>query len=165
MVDQVKDELKAAARNYDLSTALNAFRQAYSLSLGQVGQVVGVPASTVKRWEEGVRPRDEHFILAALTIGLADSPRAVLRDLQLQGVEPDVEQWSAFAAIVDGVRAVLGRPDAPGVDRAKMAAAMSGGLKGLMTLITLALMDRIRQGGPATSELGAPGNFVRFLKP
>ena len=157
---QAKDK---AAEDWDLAPALREFRRNGGLSLGQVGQVVGVPASTVKRWEEGVAPRSEHFILAALTIGLAANPRAVLQDLQLQGLEIQLGHWQAFAGVVDGARAALELPDGLGVDRPKMAAALAGGLKGLMTLISLALMDLARRG-KMDGNLAAPKNFIKFLK-
>lgn len=163
MTDRSKEKKADPAGEYDLAQGLKAFRRTYALSLGQVGQVIGVPASTIKRWEEGVAPRSEHFILAALTIGLAANPQAVLQDLQLQGLELELNHWQAFAGVINGARAALDLPRGLGVDRPKMGAAITGGLKGLMTLISLALMD-LAQKGKMAGDLAAPKNFIKFLR-
>jgi transcriptional regulator with XRE-family HTH domain len=88
---------------YTVSEKIQAARQKYQLSLSQFGKLVGVPGSTVMRWEEGVEPRDANRLQIVLVINLLLDPEMVYSELGRQGIRIDKKHWDSFAALIKGI--------------------------------------------------------------
>ena len=64
-------------------------RERFKLSLAQFGSLVGAPAITVKRWEQGVKPQERFVFQTVLVLGLINDPDEVFFDLGRQGIVLD----------------------------------------------------------------------------
>ena len=85
-----------------LSKEISGIRARYGLSLAQFGSLVGAPATSVKRWEAGVDPREQFFFQLYLVVGLIKGPDEVFYDLGRQGILLDKAQWDVFATLIKG---------------------------------------------------------------
>jgi transcriptional regulator with XRE-family HTH domain len=112
-----------------------AIRSRYGLSLAQFGSLVGAPAPSVKRWEEGVAPRDSFLFQLYLVIGLIRHPDDVFFDLGRQGIRLDKSRWDVFAALVKGADRSIDLANEIGLERPDVAQTLVTGVRGLLTLI------------------------------
>lgn len=121
--------------NDKLCDMIPAIRKRYGLSLSQFGSLVGAPATSVKRWEEGVDPREPVFFQLYLIAGLITNPDEVFFDLGRQGIRLDKNHWDVFAALVKGADRSIDVAGEIGLDRPDVAQTLVTGVRGLLTLI------------------------------
>jgi DNA-binding XRE family transcriptional regulator len=141
---------------YTVSEKIKAARQKNQLSLSQFGKLVGVPGSTIKRWEEGVEPRDAHRSQIVLVISLLLDPEMVYSELGRQGIRIDKKQWDSFAALIKGMEdsntvSAEAKITLPGDNGFTIVRAVSG----LMLLIAKHYLPRI--------PLGKIGKITKLL--
>jgi transcriptional regulator with XRE-family HTH domain len=118
-----------------LSDEIAAIRARYGLSLAQFGSLVGAPATSVKRWEAGVDPREQFFFQLYLVVGLIKNPDEVFYDLGRQGILLEKAQWDVFAALVKGADRSIDVSAEIGLDSPEVGQALVTGIRGLLTLI------------------------------
>jgi transcriptional regulator with XRE-family HTH domain len=118
-----------------LGKQIAAIRTRYNLSLAQFGSLVGAPATSVKRWEEGVEPRERFFFQLYLVLGLINDPDEVFFDLGRQGILLNQDHWKAFADLVKGADRSIEVSGEIGLDSPEVGPALITGVRGLLTLI------------------------------
>jgi transcriptional regulator with XRE-family HTH domain len=119
----------------ELGPQIAAIRARYGLSLAQFGSLVGAPATSVKRWEAGVEPREQFFFQLYLVVGLIHDPDEVFYDLGRQGILPDKDHWKVFAALVKGADRSIDAAREIGLDSPEVGQTLVTGVRGLLTLI------------------------------
>ncbi|BBO84060.1 hypothetical protein DSCO28_46260 [Desulfosarcina ovata subsp. sediminis] len=118
-----------------LSKEIADIRARYGLSLAQFGTLVGAPATSVKRWEAGVDPREQFFFQLYLVVGLIKDPDEVFYDLGRQGISLNKAQWDVFANLVKGADHSIDLAAEIGLDSPEVGQALVTGVRGLLTLI------------------------------
>lgn len=119
----------------ELSEQISAIRTRFGLSLAQFGTLVGVPATTVKRWEEGIAPRERFFFQLYLIVGLINNPDEVFYDLGRQGITINADHWEVFTNLVKGADRSIDLAGEIGLDSPEVAQTLVTGIRGLLTLI------------------------------
>lgn len=136
-----------------LSDMIPAIRKRYGLSLAQFGSLVGAPAPSVKRWEEGVDPRESFFFQLYLVVGLISDPDEVFFDLGRQGVRLNKNHWDVFAALVKGADRSIDVAKEIGLDTPEVSQTLVTGVRGLLTLIAGSFAVKKALGGRVCETL------------
>jgi transcriptional regulator with XRE-family HTH domain len=129
-----------------LSREIAAVRNRYGLSLAQFGSLVGAPATSVKRWEAGVDPREQFFFQLYLVVGLVKDPDEVYYDLGRQGIPLNKEQWDVFATLVKAADRSIDVASEIGLDSPEVGQTLVTGVRGLLTLIAGSFAAKNRLG-------------------
>jgi len=114
---------------------ISALRRRYGLSLAQMGSLVGAPAISVKRWEQGASPREPFAFQLHLVRGLIESPNDVFYDLARQGIQLNKDHWDGFAHLVEAVDGCIHVAKEAGFESPNVSEALVSGVKGLLRLI------------------------------
>jgi len=130
-----------------------AIRRRYGLSLAQFGSLVGAPATSVKRWEEGVAPRESVLFQLYLVIGLIRHPDDVYFDLGRQGIGLDKTRWDVFAALVKGADRGIELAGEIGLEAPDLAQTLVTGVRGLLALIAGAFAAKNALGDKVCASL------------
>ena len=137
----------------ELSREIAAIRSRYGLSLAQFGSLVGAPATSVKRWEEGVAPREPHFFQLYLVVGLIKDPDEVFYDLGRQGIVLNEAHWEVFATLVKSAdRSIAVAPEI-GLEAPDVGQTLVTGVRGLLTLIAGAFAAKNALGEKVCASL------------
>ena len=148
--------------NITLNPEIAAIRLRYGLSLAQFGSLVGAPAASVKRWEEGVAPREQFFFQLYLVIGLIKNPDDVFFDLGRQGIQLDKTRWEVFAGLVKGADRSIELAGEIGLESPEVAQTLVTGVRGLLTLIAGAFAAKNPLGNKMSANLAT--RIATFLK-
>jgi transcriptional regulator with XRE-family HTH domain len=136
-----------------LSEEIAAIRTRYGLSLAQFGSLAGAPATSVKRWESGVDPREQFFFQLYLVVGLIKNPDEVFYDLERQGIHINKDQWDAFATLVKASDRGIDVASEIGLDSPELGQTLVTGVRGLLTLIAGAFAAKNRLGEKVSTAL------------
>jgi hypothetical protein len=128
-------------------------RNRYGLSLAQFGSLVGAPATSVKRWEEGVEPREQFFFQLYLVVGLVKNPDEVFFDLGRHGVRINPSHWDVFAGLIRGADRSIDVADEIGLDTPAVADTLTTGVRGLLTLIAQSFAAKNAMGEKIAATL------------
>jgi hypothetical protein len=145
-----------------LCDMLPAVRERFGLSLAQMGSLVGAPATSVKRWEQGVDPREPVFFQLYLVLGLIRNPDDVFFDLGRQGVQLDKNHWDVFADLVKGADRSIDVAREIGLDAPEVAQTLITGIRGLLTLIAGSFAAKNALGDKMCATLAT--RIATFLK-
>ncbi len=146
----------------ELSKEIAAMRTRYGLSLAQFGSLVGAPATSVKRWEAGVGPREPFFFQLYLVLGLIKNPDEIFYDLGRQGVSLKKSQWDVFAGLVKGADRSIEVADEIGLDSPEVGQTLITGIRGLLTLIAGSFAAKNALGEKVSASLAT--RIATFLK-
>lgn len=119
----------------ELRREIAVIRARYGLSLAQFGSLVGAPATSVKRWEEGVAPREPFFFQLYLVVGLIKDPDEVFYDLGRQGIGLNEAHWNVFATLVKAADRSIDVAGEIGLEAPEVGQSLVTGVRGLLTLI------------------------------
>ncbi len=145
-----------------LDAQISDIRMRYGLSLAQFGSLVGAPATSIKRWEEGVAPREQFFFQLHLVIGLIQSPDEIFFDLARQGVDLNKAHWDIFASLIKGAGQSIEVAGEIGLDSPEVGQTLVTGVRGLLTLIAGSFAARNALGEKLCSSLAT--RIAAFLK-
>jgi hypothetical protein len=137
----------------ELSKEIAAIRARYGLSLAQFGSLVGAPATSVKRWEEGVAPRESFFFQLYLVVGLIKDPDEVFFDLGRQGIGLNESHWDVFATLVKSADRSIAVASEIGLDGPEVGQTLVTGVRGLLTLIAGAFAAKNELGEKVCASL------------
>ena len=126
----------------NLSEEIRRVRDKYQLSMAQFGIMVGAPATSVKRWEEDVRPQERFFFQIILVLGLIENPDEIFFDLGRQGIQLNKKHWDGFANLVKGAKNSLDVAKEAGFPEPEIDSALVSGIQGLLALITGAFVAK-----------------------
>ena len=146
----------------DIHEQIKEIRQRYDISLGQFGSLVGAPAISVKRWEEGIKPQERFFYQTILVIGLIKDSTEVFFDLGRQGIILDKNDWDGFAGLIKGSKDAVLISDKLGFPKPKVNNALVSGIKGLLRLIARSFTSDNSFGLKASSSFET--QIAGFLK-
>jgi len=141
---------------------IKEIREKYDLSLGQFGSLVGAPAISVKRWEEGIKPQERFFYQTILVIGLMGDSTEIFYDLGRQGIVLNKDHWDGFAGLITGAEKSISTAMELGFEKPKVDAAVVSGIKGLLRLIAAAFTSDNPLGTKASSSFET--RIAGFLK-
>ena len=119
----------------NLSKKIRQIRKRYQLSMAQFGSMVGAPATSVKRWEEDVKPQERFFFQIILVLGLIENPDEIFFDLGRQGIKLNKKHWDGFANLVKNVNNSLDIAKEAGLPEPEIDTALVSGIMGLLALI------------------------------
>ena len=119
----------------NLSKKIKQIRERYQLSMAQFGSMVGAPATSVKRWEEDVKPQERFFFQIILVLGLIENPDEIFFDLGRQGIKLNKKHWDGFANLVKNVNNSLDIAKEAGLPEPEIDTALVSGIMGLLALI------------------------------
>ncbi|MCD6185693.1 MAG: hypothetical protein J7K84_07885 [Deltaproteobacteria bacterium] len=119
-----------------LPKEIRLVREKYRLSMAQFGTMVGAPATSVKRWEEDVKPQERFFFQIILVLGLIENPDEIFFDLGRQGIKLNKKHWDGFANLVKGASNSLAVAKEAGLPEPEINSALVSGINGLLALIT-----------------------------
>ena len=136
-----------------LSKEIAAIRKRYGLSLAQFGSLVGAPATSVKRWEAGVDPREQFFFQLYLVVGLIRDPEEIFYDLGRQGIVLDKSRWDVFAGLVQSADRSIDVASEIGLDSPEVGQALVTGVRGLLTLIAGSFAAKNKLGERVSAAL------------
>ena len=119
----------------NLSKKIKQIREKYQLSMAQFGSMVGAPATSVKRWEEDVKPQERFFFQIILVLGLIENPDEIFFDLGRQGIKLNKKHWDGFANLVKNVNNSLDIAKEAGLPEPEIDTALVSGIMGLLALI------------------------------
>ncbi len=119
----------------NLSKKIKQIREKYQLSMAQFGSMVGAPATSVKRWEEDVKPQERFFFQIILVLGLIENPDEIFFDLGRQGIKLNKKHWDGFANLVKNVNNSLDIAKEAGLPEPDIDTALVSGIMGLLALI------------------------------
>ena len=122
--------------------AIKSLREKYNLSLAQFGTMVGAPATSVKRWEEGLKPNERFVAQIILVAGLINVPDSIYYDLGRQGLNINKKHWDSFSSLIKSTKESLEIATELGVKSFEISSAVVSGVKGLLALITKALVPQ-----------------------
>ena len=137
-------------------------RERFKLSLAQFGSLVGAPAITVKRWEEGVKPQERFVFQTILVLGLINDPDEVFFDLGRQGILLDEKHWEGFASLVKAAQKSLVAAQETNLPEPDVDGALVAGIYGLLSLIATAFAAKDMLGAKASSSFAT--RIAQFLK-
>ncbi|WP_419657294.1 uncharacterized protein Dvar_64290 [Desulfosarcina variabilis str. Montpellier] len=137
----------------ELSKEIAAIRTRYGLSLAQFGSMVGAPATSVKRWEAGVDPREQFFFQLYLVVGLIKDPDEIFYDLGRQGIQLTKAQWDVFASLIKTADRSIDVASEIGLDSPEVGQALVTGVRGLLTLIAGSFAAKNELGGKVCASL------------
>ena len=126
----------------NLPKEIRRVRDKYRLSLAQFGIMVGAPATSVKRWEEDIRPQERFFFQIILVLGLIKNPDEIFFDLGRQGIQLNKKHWDGFANLVKDAGNSLDVAKEAGLPEPEIDTALVSGIKGLLALITGAFVAK-----------------------
>ena len=122
-----------------LSNEIKEVMDKYGLSLAQFGSMVGAPATSVKRWREGVQPQKRYLYQITLVLGLIRDPYDVFFDLKRAGQVPNnntIEKyWDVFASLIKGIQESYTAAIEYGLPKPEVGSALVSGVQGLLSLI------------------------------
>jgi len=130
----------------DLHRKIRLIREKYHLSMAQFGSMTGAPATSVKRWEEDVRPQERFFFQIILVLGLIENPDEIFFDLGRQGIKLNKKHWDGFANLVKDASNSLDVAKEAGLPEPKINTALVSGIKGLLALIAGAFAAKNQLG-------------------
>ncbi len=119
----------------NLSKKIRQIRERYQLSMAQFGSMVGAPATSVKRWEEDVKPQERFFFQIILVLGLIENSDEIFFDLGRQGIKLNKKHWDGFANLVKDVSNSLDIAKEAELPEPEIDTALISGIKGLLALI------------------------------
>ncbi|MCD4718534.1 MAG: helix-turn-helix transcriptional regulator [Desulfobacula sp.] len=137
-------------------------RERFKLSLAQFGSLVGAPAVSVKRWEQGVKPQERFVFQIVLVLGLINDPDEIFFDLGRQGIVLDEKHWEGFASLVKAAKKSLAAAKETGLPEPDVAGALVAGIFGLLSLIATAFATKNMLGAKACSSFAT--RIAQFLK-
>jgi transcriptional regulator with XRE-family HTH domain len=146
----------------ELDKEIAAIRTRYGLSLAQFGSLVGAPATSVKRWEAGVDPREQFFFQLSPVLGLIKNPDEIFYDLGRQGVQLNPSQWDVFAGLVKGADRSIDVAGEIGLDSPEVGQTLVTGVRGLLTLIAGSFAAKNSLGEKISASLAT--RIATFLK-
>jgi transcriptional regulator with XRE-family HTH domain len=146
----------------ELFTQIASIRAHYGLSLAQFGSLVGAPATSVKRWEQGVDPREQFFFQLYLVIGLIEDPDEIYFDLGRQGIHLNQSHWQVFADLVKGAGRSIDVAAEIGLESPDVGQALVTGVRGLLTLIAGAFAAKTALGEKVSASLAT--RIATYLK-
>jgi transcriptional regulator with XRE-family HTH domain len=146
----------------ELNKEIAAIRARYGLSLAQFGSLVGAPATSVKRWEAGVDPREQFFFQLYLVLGLIKNPDEIFYDLGRQGVQLNKSQWDVFAGLVKGADRSIDLAGDIGLDSPSVGQTLVTGVRGLLALIAGSFAAKNSLGEKISASLAT--RIATFLK-
>lgn len=136
-------------------------RERFGLSLAQFGSLVGAPAITVKRWEEGRSPQRRFLFQTVLVLGLIEDHQAVYFDLGRQGIILNKKHWDGFAGLVTSARDSIETAKELGFATPKVDGTLVSGIMGLLSLIATAFAAKNEIGARASSSFAT--RIAEFL--
>ena len=136
-----------------LCDEIAGIRNRYGLSLAQFGSLVGAPATSVKRWEEGVEPREQFFFQLYLVVGLVKNPDEVFFDLGRHGIKIHQSHWDVFAGLVRGADRSIDVANEIGLDTPAVADTLTTGVRGLLTIIAQSFAAKNAMGEKIAASL------------
>jgi hypothetical protein len=146
----------------ELNKEIVAVRNRFGLSLAQFGSLVGAPATSVKRWEAGVDPREQSFFQLYLVLGLIKNPDEIFYDLGRQGVQLKKSRWDVFAGLIKGADRSIDVAGEIGLDSPEVAQTLVTGVRGLLTLIAGSFAAKNSLGEKIGASLAT--RIATFLK-
>ena len=141
---------------------IKKIRGRFKLSLAQFGSLVGAPAISVKRWEQGVKPRERFIFQIVLVLGLINDPDEVYYDLGRQGIVLEKKHWEGFASLVKAAKKSLVAAKEADLPGPNVDGALVAGIFGLLSLIATAFAAKNMLGAKACSAFAT--RIAQFLK-
>ena len=123
--------------------------------MAQFGSMTGAPATSVKRWEENVKPQERFFFQIILVLGLVKNSDEIFFDLGRQGIKLNKKHWDGFANLVKGATNSLDIAKEAGFPEPEINTALVSGIKGMLALIAGAFAAKNSLGNrlyPALAE-------------
>ncbi|PIE74564.1 MAG: hypothetical protein CSA18_04245 [Deltaproteobacteria bacterium] len=145
-----------------INTMIIEIRDKYGLSLAQFGSLVGAPAISVKRWEEGMKPQDRFFYQTMLVIGLITDNTEIFYDLGRHGIILDKNHWDCFANLITISEKAIETSQKLGFAKPKVNDAVVSGIKGLLALIARTFTSKNYPGLKASSSFET--KIAEFLR-
>ena len=139
----------------NLHKEIKRVRKKYRLSMAQFGSMTGAPATSVKRWEENVKPQERFFFQIILVLGLVKNSDEIFFDLGRQGIQLNKKHWDGFANLVKGATNSLDIAKEAGLPEPEINTALVSGIKGMLALIAGAFAAKNSLGNrlyPALAE-------------
>ncbi|MBL0717500.1 MAG: hypothetical protein JJV89_05575 [Desulfosarcina sp.] len=139
----------------NLHKEIRRVRKKYRLSMAQFGSMTGAPATSVKRWEENVKPQERFFFQIILVLGLVKNSDEIFFDLGRQGIQLNKKHWDGFANLVKGATNSLDVAKEAGLPEPEINTALVSGIKGMLALIAGAFAAKNSLGNrlyPALAE-------------
>lgn len=136
-----------------LDVEITKIRSRYGLSLAQFGSLVGAPAISVKRWEEGVDPREQFFFQLYLVAGLIRNPDEVFFDLGRQGIQLEKAHWNVFSDLIKAADRSLDVADEIGLESPEVGQTLVTGVRGLLALIAGAFAAKTPLGEKVSAAM------------
>ena len=137
-------------------------RNRFKLSLAQFGSLVGAPAITVKRWEQGVKPQERFVFQTVLVLGLINDPDEIFFDLGRQGIVLDKKHWEGFAGLVKAAQKSLVTAKETNLPEPDVDGTLVAGVSGLLSLIATAFAAKNTLGAKASTSFAT--RIAQFLK-
>ena len=144
-----------------LDKEIKQIRKRFGLSLAQFGSLVGAPAITVKRWEEGRSPQKRFVFQTILVLGLIDDAQAVYFDLGRQGIKLSKEHWDSFSGLVTSAQKSIDTAKELGFAPPKVDDTLVSGVMGLLSLISTAFAAENNIGARMSSSIAT--RIAEFL--
>ena len=131
----------------EFSQNIKSVRKKYHLSLSEFGKLVGVPASTIKRWEEGMEPRKSHEQQISFIVSLISNPDMVYAELARHGYKIDKGSWDSFTSLMKAIEdTAAAAADEKIVISGKVGSTVVIAVSGLLALIAKAYLPRMALG-------------------
>lgn len=147
-------------KHFDIE--IKKLREQFGLSLAQFGSMVGAPAITVKRWEEGRKPQKRFLFQTVLVLGLINDCRGVYYDLGRQGVILESKHWEGFENLIKGAKKSIETAREVGLPEPKVDGALVSGVMGLLGLIATSFAAKNELGVKASTRFAT--GIAEFLK-
>lgn len=145
-----------------LDTEIKKIRKRFNLSLAQFGSLVGAPAVSVKRWEQGVKPQERFVFQTILVLGLINDPDEIFYDLGRQGIVLNEKYWESFASLVKGSEQSIVTAKEVDLPKPDVDGALVAGISGLLGLIASAFATDKMPGAKARFSFAT--RIAEFLK-
>ena len=103
------------------------------------------PATSVKRWEEGVSPQKVHLNKIVLVLGLGRDPDSIYYQLGRDGISIEKKHWDAFSGLIKSANNSIMTTkvkNLPNDTIDGITGAIVAGTNGLLALIAKALFEQ-----------------------